>query len=68
MEVKQEVKLILNEKEKQEFEELDKMLRHFIEICCCADCDSIDGCNLCPYDEFIKQAHEMRRIIYKWRG
>lgn len=68
MEVKQEVRLILSDKEKQEFEELDRMLKDLINKCACADCDSLDECNLCPYDEFIKQAYAMRRIIDKWRG
>lgn len=68
MEVKQEVKLVLNEKEQQEFEELDRMLKNLINKCSCANCDGLEGCNICPYDKFIMQANEIRKTIYKWRG
>lgn len=68
MEVKQEVKFVLNEKERQEFEELDKMLINLINKCSCANCDSLEDCSICPYDKFIKQASEIRQTIYKWRG
>ena len=68
MEVKQEVRLILSDKEKQEFEELDKMLQHFITKCSCANCYNLEGCSICPYDEFLEQVHAIRQTIYKWRG
>ena len=68
MEIKQEIRFILSEEEKREFERLDAMLRHLVGNCTEAKCDTLEGCNDCPYDKFVKQANEIRQTIYKWRG